>query len=272
MRVPLSPCRVLTWIWNPQWKILHPLVTRCPSCAPPLHATTKSLSLNQEARTPGGFTCCVLDWRALARLMTHNPSRPQYQQLFWTRRVLISIWPPRDPLLPASTKLPLSSQEALIQEVSIYCMLGWLTSPRWHPLNPIRQWSASPWEPQNTTLSVMDKSSVCTLNMLEVKPSRTKCVPGHSYVNQLLSAILNIYKRGKHFHYPMHCLPSSRNRCQPCSHFALHNHLHECSLRMPNECTHCMGFVCLAHMLHWGISMYVAYLSSPNTSMTGHNG
>ena len=32
----------------------------------------------------------------------------------------------------------------------------------------------------------MDNSSVCTLNILEVKPSRAKCVPGHSCVCQLV--------------------------------------------------------------------------------------
>ena len=176
MRILLSPCRVLTSMWNPQWKSLHPLVIRCPSCAPLLHATTKSLSLNQEALTQGVFTCCVLDWRALAKRMTHNPSRPEYQRFPWTRIVMTPIWPTWDPLLPESIKLLLSSQQALIQEVSIYCMQGWLTLPRWHPLNPIHQWSASPWKPPNTTLSVMDKSSVCTLHTIEVKPSRTKCV------------------------------------------------------------------------------------------------
>lgn len=142
--VPLSPCRVLISTWNPQWKSLHPLLIRCPSYAPPLHASTKFLLLNQGALIQGLFKCCVLDWRALAKHMTHNPSLPQYQRLFWTRRLLTSIWPPRDPLLPASIKLPLSSHEALIQEVSIYCRLDWLTLPTSHPLNPVRQWLASP--------------------------------------------------------------------------------------------------------------------------------
>jgi hypothetical protein len=130
----------------------------------------------------------------------------------WTvQRTPLKHYASHVPLLPASIKLPLSSQEALIQEVSIYCMLGWLTLPRCHPLNPVRQWSASPWKPQNTTLNVMDKSSVCTLNILEVRPSCAKCLPVHLYVYQFFSAIINIEKVAKQFHYPMHCLPSIQN-------------------------------------------------------------
>ena len=154
--------------------------------------------INQEALIQGVFICCVLNWPALAILMSHNRSRPKYRLPYWTRRVLTSICPPpprwinqhlpashwasRDPLLPASIKVLLSSQEALLQEVSISCMLDWLTLSRAHPFNPVSQWSTSLWKPQNTSFILMDNSFICTLNMLEVKPSRTKCVQTFVFV------------------------------------------------------------------------------------------
>jgi hypothetical protein len=48
-------------------------------------------------------------------------------------------------------------------------------------LQPLSRWPIM-LQLQNTTLNVMDKSSVCTLNMLEVKPFRTKCVRAFIFV------------------------------------------------------------------------------------------
>jgi hypothetical protein len=71
------------------------------------------------------------------------------------------------------------------------CVLDWLALPRCHPFNPVTQRSAPTWKPQNISALLMDNSSACTLNMLKVKPSPTKCVRTFIFVFNF-SARLNI--------------------------------------------------------------------------------
>ena len=86
--------------------------------------------------------------------------------------------------------------------------------------------AASLWKPRNITTRLMNKPFVCTLHMLVVKPSLTKCVETYSYLYFIYRMLV---KGGQTCHYPRHWLLSTfACLCSQCV-FIPHVYVHSVS-------------------------------------------